>query len=225
MVPPSIMRPPRVLVFGLLLLFVRASSASEIRSSRHVRSVPAHDCARSADEPTALRGMTAAHNRIRARAHGAVPRLAWSRELANVAQAHADELGERGCTMRHSRSPRGENLYWSFGLEPTPERVVGNWASELACYEPMAADRDVCTPIEGICSSCGHYTQIVSPTRRRLGCGMATCGPKQIWVCNYDPPGNRIVEARRRASAGPLGAPTRVRKEKALRRATVAALP
>jgi hypothetical protein len=24
----------------------------------------------------------------------------------------------------------------------------------------------------------------------QLGCGMAQCGGNDIWVCNYDPPGN-----------------------------------
>ena len=37
---------------------------------------------------------------------------------------------------------------------------------------------------------CGHYTQVVWRKSLRVGCGMATCGATEVWVCNYDPAGN-----------------------------------
>jgi hypothetical protein len=36
----------------------------------------------------------------------------------------------------------------------------------------------------------GHFTQLVWRSSARLGCGASVCRGLQIWVCNYDPPGN-----------------------------------
>ena len=36
----------------------------------------------------------------------------------------------------------------------------------------------------------GHFTQVVWKGTQRLGCASATCARMQVWVCNYDPPGN-----------------------------------
>ncbi|MCA9635011.1 MAG: hypothetical protein KC420_03145, partial [Myxococcales bacterium] len=58
---------------------------------------------------------------------------------------------------------------------------VGAWASEASAYNAQT----------GACSGvCGHYTQIVWSSTSALGCGYATCGAGEIWVCNYDPRGN-----------------------------------
>jgi len=37
---------------------------------------------------------------------------------------------------------------------------------------------------------CGHYTQIVWRDTKELGCGVARGGDREIWVCDYSPPGN-----------------------------------
>jgi pathogenesis-related protein 1 len=38
---------------------------------------------------------------------------------------------------------------------------------------------------------CGHYTQVVWKNSMEVGGGMAICDNKsQVWVCNYNPPGN-----------------------------------
>jgi hypothetical protein len=39
---------------------------------------------------------------------------------------------------------------------------------------------------------CGHYTQVVWSGTRELGCGVARSPSREIWVCNYNPPGNYI---------------------------------
>ena len=43
---------------------------------------------------------------------------------------------------------------------------------------------------------CGHYTQIVWRTRRRIGCARVFFlgGRGGFMTCNYDPPGNYIGE-------------------------------
>lgn len=129
-----------------------------------------------------------------------VPALAWSPELAAFAQTWADELARQGCEMRHR--PRegafaqkyGENLYhaspvfWSDGRTEVqtiaPAQVVDSWDREKADYDHAA---NACSPGK----VCGHYTQLVWAESARLGCAMTVCGDlAQLWVCNYDPPGN-----------------------------------
>jgi hypothetical protein len=36
----------------------------------------------------------------------------------------------------------------------------------------------------------GHFTQVVWRQTTQLGCGVSTCRGMDIWVCEYDPPGN-----------------------------------
>lgn len=142
----------------------------------------------AAGEPPRMTGMTAAHNAARAAveppADQPVPPLSWSPEIAAVAQAYAAR-----CTFSHSASDYGENIFASTGSSPTPEDVVASWVDEAANYDLAS---NACS------STCGHYTQVVWADSLRLGCGVADCttgspfgsGTWQIWVCNYDPPGN-----------------------------------
>ncbi|MEL6180692.1 MAG: CAP domain-containing protein, partial [Myxococcota bacterium] len=122
-------------------------------------------------------------------------------KLATFAQEWADELKRRGCDLKHR--PRqggfsqryGENLYWGSAVlfadgrrrsasTTTLEKVILGWASERAFYD---ANNHTCASGK----ACGHYTQIVWSATKRVGCGWAKCEDlSQVWVCNYDPPGN-----------------------------------
>lgn len=153
----------------------------------------------SAAENSSLQGMTEAHNRVR-RGLG-LQEMKWSADLAATAQEWADYLaGQNGCKIMHRpdkgkhAGDYGENIFWASAVQVTGERcavqvvspagVVEAWASESHNYD---YGKNSCR--EG--SVCGHYTQIVWSATRYLGCGMAVCADKgQIWVCNYDPPGN-----------------------------------
>jgi pathogenesis-related protein 1 len=140
-------------------------------------------------EPAAQTGMTAAHNAARAAvspaATPAIPPLAWSSDIAATAKAWAD-----GCKFEHSSGKYGENLYASGGANTTPEEVVASWVGEAKDYDYAA---NSCGGV------CGHYTQVVWRKSTKLGCGVSNCSKNspfdgfpnwQIWVCNYDPPGN-----------------------------------
>ncbi|MEO8903525.1 MAG: CAP domain-containing protein [Polyangiaceae bacterium] len=140
-------------------------------------------------EPAAQQGMTAAHNAARAAvmpaATPAIPPLVWSAELADTAQAWAD-----GCKFQHSGGKYGEDLYASAGQAVTPQAVVDSWVVEAKDYDYAA---NSCSGV------CGHYTQVVWRDSAKLGCGVTNCSTNspfngfpdwQIWVCNYDPPGN-----------------------------------
>ena len=139
----------------------------------------------STGEPKEFEGTLAAHNKWRAKVN--VSALTWSSSAANVAQAWANDLQSRGCTMEHNpnRGNYGENIYWSQGFSPTPTDVVEAWASEIQDY-------DYATNSCSQGKMCGHYTQVVWRDTKEVGCGKASCGDQQVWVCNYSPPGNFV---------------------------------
>lgn len=149
----------------------------------------------SAGEPQLMSGITAAHNEVRA-ATASMPRLFWSNDLAAFAQEWADELAARGCGLEHRPSSGefaqqyGENLFWGSGNTWTPQQVVDAWASEVDFYD---YERDTCEAGQ----MCGHYTAIVWKGTLQVGCARASCDGSvgQVWVCNYNPPGN--VEGQR----------------------------
>jgi pathogenesis-related protein 1 len=136
-----------------------------------------------------LAGITAAHNAVRSPL--GVPALTWAPEVAKFAQAWADKLKGQGCALKHrphkgaDAQKFGENVYSASGSAPTAGDVVDTWAAEVADYN---AKTNRCKGV------CGHYTQVVWRKSQRLGCGMASCGETEVWVCNYDPPGNFMGE-------------------------------
>jgi pathogenesis-related protein 1 len=111
--------------------------------------------------------------------------LTWSADVGAVAQAYAER-----CEFRHSGGPYGENIFAATGSK-SPKDVVDDWVSEKTDYDYAT---DSCSGV------CGHYTQVVWRDSKRLGCGVANCtknspfgsGSWQMWVCNYDPPGNFV---------------------------------
>lgn len=139
----------------------------------------------------------------RTRAAVAVMPLIWSGKMENYAQEWANYLAnQNNCQMEHrsnlNQNPlkAGENLFWggprrwSDGrteVQPlTATQVAQSWASEKAFYNYSSHS----------CATgkkCGHYTQMVWRDTIEVGCAMAVCPDKgQIWVCNYNPPGNYI---------------------------------
>jgi uncharacterized protein YkwD len=169
-------------------------------------------------------GVTAAHNAVRAKVSTtpALPPLTWSPTLAAYAQEWADHEAATECSNAQHRSKAdlmsvkyGENLAefrsGGFGGLPpsgnisTAQDAVNGWASEIACWtygtiEGTEACDLSCATVPPINSDgCGHYTQIVWRDTLRVGCGVANCEAGsyhyEIWICNYDPPGNYKWEA------------------------------
>jgi len=132
--------------------------------------------------PSSLgRSMLAAHNAVRARVR--VPPLVWSGRLAAYAQEWADHLLARG-EFAHSRNPAyGENLFEITGAAASPKEVVHDWASESRDYDYRS------NRCHGVC---GHYTQIVWRDTREVGCAVARGRGREVWVCEYNPPGNWV---------------------------------
>ncbi len=164
----------------------RGSPATDAaRPSQDPRqSSPRQDSPSGPAEPAAVAGITEAHNR--ARKERGVPPLTWSPQLAAVAEEWAQRLAAKGCNLQHRSDARfGENLYAIYGTSATAQEVVDSWVSEVANYDYK---KNRCKGI------CGHYTQVVWRSSRSLGCAAARCSEGEVWVCNYDPPGNFVGE-------------------------------
>jgi hypothetical protein len=144
----------------------------------------------SNSEPSDMTGMTAAHNAARAAvdppASPALPNMQWVSTIAAKAQSYSAK-----CNFAHSgASGLGENIYASTGAT-TPAGVVASWVSEKKYYDYSNSS---CSKV------CGHYTQVVWRDSTQLGCGHTTCasnspfgsGKWELWVCNYQPPGNWV---------------------------------
>ncbi len=150
--------------------------------------------------------MVAEHNKWRSEA--GLSGLKWSEKLAKTAQGWADTLKSRSCAFEHSTGAGyGENIFWASPAKSanskdangnwiwrvkvqdiTPRDVVDSWGSEKQWYNYEA---NSCSAPKD--KSCGHYTQIVWKRTTEVGCGMAVCSDQsQIWVCNYNPPGNYV---------------------------------
>ena len=127
--------------------------------------------------------MLAAHNAVRARV-GTAP-LQWSDHLAVFSQDWADTLLRRHQFKHRRNSKYGENLYEITGGAASAAQVVNAWADESQHYDHRT------NRCHGVC---GHYTQIVWNDTKRVGCAVARGGGREVWVCNYDPPGNWVGE-------------------------------
>jgi uncharacterized protein YkwD len=133
-----------------------------------------------------------AHNRVRAK-HCA-PALSWSPKLAQVAQQWASSLRAQGCKFGHSGGRYGENLAAGTAGTLDGRSVTDMWYGEIKKYS---------FPNGGFSMETGHFTQVVWKQTTQLGCGMTTCRGMDIWVCEYDPPGN--VQGMYRQNVLPTG--------------------
>ncbi len=121
----------------------------------------------------------AAHNAYRAQ-HCAGP-VAWSDEISKVAQAWADRLRAGGCNLEHSSGKYGENLAGGSGGLLDAGSATKMWFDEVAKYDFGQG---------GFSMETGHFTQVVWKGTTKIGCAKASCGGSEVFVCNYDPPGN-----------------------------------
>ena len=129
------------------------------------------------------RDMLAAHNEIRS--HMDLPPLHWSDRLAEHAQEWADRLLHEHSFHHRSHPVFGENLFEITGGRATSKLVVGDWTSEVHDYDYRS---NTCRAV------CGHYTQVIWSNTREVGCAIARDDRREVWVCNYNPPGNWIGE-------------------------------
>jgi uncharacterized protein YkwD len=125
--------------------------------------------------------MLDAHNAVRARV--GVPSLVWSDQLAEVAQDWAIQLIATSGLSHRPDNRYGENIYTLSGGTASPAQVVDFWAAEAHSYDIRS---NTCRGV------CGHYTQVIWGKTRAVGCAVASDRRRELWVCNYDPPGNVV---------------------------------
>lgn len=144
---------------------------------------PASESGPAPEAPAADPGppILAAHNRFRAR-HCAPP-LTWSKDLVAESGRWARNLAAHHCAFEHNPDPRfGENLaYFRPPGALGQEQVAEEWYREIEHYSFKRP---------GFSMDAGHFTQLVWVGTRRVGCSSVECGGGELWVCNYDPPGN-----------------------------------
>ncbi len=133
-----------------------------------------------------------AHNGYRAQ-HCAAP-LTWSPALARVAQQWANSLRDQGCKFGHSNGKYGENLAAGTSGTLDANAVVAMWYDEIKHYDFSRG---------GFSMQTGHFTQVVWKGTTQVGCGRSQCNGMDIWVCEYDPPGN--WEGQYRENVAPRG--------------------
>ena len=139
------------------------------------------DKAKTVQLPPLAREMLSAHNSVRVGVK--VPPLEWSEQLAGVAQKWANELINKHQFSHNMAVKYGENLFEITGATASAAQVVKAWDAESRYYNYASNS----------CSAkCGHYTQLVWRSTKRVGCAVARSGGREVWVCDYDPPGNWV---------------------------------
>lgn len=177
--------------------------ATTASTSKSIKAKPQKVLVERSPNPQAslARKALSAHNRIRSK-HGLTP-LRWSKQLAAYSQQWANHLGRgNSCGIAHRRgsSPYGENLFRSSAIvwtsdnketarEKNPltvQAVIASWTNEERWYDYQ---RNRCTRGK----QCYHYTQVVWRQTKEVGCAVKVCKDlSQVWVCNYNPPGNYV---------------------------------
>jgi pathogenesis-related protein 1 len=143
-----------------------------------------HHFVEASDESNSMpREIVREHNLVRQRF--GCPPLRWSRDLARSAQTWANRLAEQRAFQHETSMSYGQNLFEIRGGIATPAQVVNAWAGEEKYYDKS---RNSCSGV------CGHFTQIVWRNTTEVGCGAARDRDRQVWVCDYSPPGNFVGE-------------------------------
>ena len=130
--------------------------------------------------------LLAAHNAERARL-GFVP-LSWNPQLAAQAEEWARDLARRGA-FEHAqqRYGAGENLWMGSSGFFSPEAMVGAFINERRFFR---AGRFPDVSTTGRWTDVGHFTQLIWPATRELGCARTSSKGRDILVCRYFPAGN-----------------------------------
>ncbi|PRQ29911.1 hypothetical protein RchiOBHm_Chr5g0018951 [Rosa chinensis] len=114
-----------------------------------------------------------------------LPPLKWSNKLESYASWWARQRRE-DCSLIHSNSEFGENLFWGSGHDWKPSDAVKAWATESCYYNHKTNSCDQK-------KDCLHYTQMVWKQSSKIGCAKVICrSGDTIFACVYDPPGNVI---------------------------------
>lgn len=132
--------------------------------------------------------MLEAHNIERAEV--GLPPLVWNENLVRDAASWADHLARRNLFDHASpeiRRGQGENLWRGTRDRWSPWEMIGFFASEKRYFHPGNFP-DVSRT--GNWGDVGHYTQIIWPETREVGCAIIRTAADEVLVCRYWPAGN-----------------------------------
>ncbi|GIX18388.1 MAG: hypothetical protein KatS3mg120_0064 [Erythrobacter sp.] len=142
----------------------------------------------SGEQPPHPQEWLDAHNL--AREDLGLPRLAWSEALARDAAGWARHLARNDLYEHASpdqRRGQGENLWRGPKGLWTASQKVGFFLAEKRHFRPGNFP-DVSRT--GRWSDVAHYTQIIWPQTREVGCAVAHSASDEVLVCRYWPAGN-----------------------------------
>lgn len=131
--------------------------------------------------------LLAAHNGERLRL--GLPPLEWNERLAADAGGWAATIARRG-QLEHAPldfDGPGENLFAGTAGAFSLEAMMHAFLSERRNFRPGRFP-DVAVSASG--DEVGHYTQIIWPETREVGCGLARGNGADFLVCRYHPAGN-----------------------------------
>lgn len=134
--------------------------------------------------------LLAQHNLERDRL-GIAP-LSWSHKLAQDAQGWAQVLAQRGW-MEHAsyvqRAGEGENLWMGTAGMYDADFMVGAFVGERRYFARGTFPKVSTT---GRWEDVGHYTQLIWPGTKEVGCAVARNARNDFLVCRYWPAGNMV---------------------------------
>ncbi len=127
------------------------------------------------------------HNGARQK-YGFAP-LVWNEKLSAEARLWAEELLETN-RFEHSQNRRnvGENLWMGTTYAYDVKEMMGAFLAEEAYFVPGVFPNVSRTGIPW--KTVGHYTQIIWPETREVGCAIARGDEDDVLVCRYWPAGN-----------------------------------
>jgi uncharacterized protein YkwD len=157
------------------------------------------DCDEKATVPAARdtasleREWLSEHNKERARL-GVKP-LAWDAKLAAAAGAHAALMAKTDVYEHADQTDgpnvQGENMWMGTNGAYTAADMVGSWIAEKVDFEAGVFPQVSKT---GNWVDIGHYTQLIWPETRHVGCALAGNARDEYVVCRYFPAGNVLGE-------------------------------
>ncbi len=116
--------------------------------------------------------------------------LIWSSQLASEAQIWADVLAKRD-VMEHAsfekRRGAGENIWVGTRGRYTAKQMIDAFIAEKADFKPGEFPK---VTKSGNWANVGHYTQLVWPETKEVGCAIAENRMDEFLVCRYLPAGN-----------------------------------
>lgn len=125
-----------------------------------------------------------------ARADVGLEPLRWSDRLADDAADWASHLARRNLydhAPADVRKGQGENLWRGSRDRWSPAEMIGFFVQEKRHFRPGDFPNISRT---GQWSDVGHYSQIIWPTTREVGCAIARTEYDEVLVCRYFPAGN-----------------------------------